>query len=175
MISVRQAQVIVDETLTVPDEALPAFEDAVLKNGAQLTAPRLKTRCRVVREKLHPETITARRVAAAADRHIELTPDNDGMAWLSAYLPAEQACGIEHRLTFMARALQNPQEDRTLTQLKADTLADLLTHHCTPGPTETTESGNAAAAGGAGAGTGDSGRGGGSTLAGLNPRSQRFT
>ncbi len=192
MVSVRQAQVIVDETLTVPDEALPAFEDAVLKTGAQLTAPRLKTKCRLVREKLHPETITARRAAAAADRHVELTPDDDGMAWLSAYLPAEQACGIEHRLTFMARALQNPQEDRTLTQLKADILADLLTHHCTPGPSTTTSTHNtsntgttdaaggaagaavATGVGGPGAGVGGATSGGGglvdlATVLGVHP------
>uniref|UniRef100_UPI0012DE6151 HNH endonuclease signature motif containing protein n=1 Tax=Arthrobacter sp. H20 TaxID=1267981 RepID=UPI0012DE6151 len=66
------------------------------------------------------------------DRQVEVTPDQDGMAWLSAYLPAEQACGIEHRLTVTARALQNPSETRTLTQLKADVLSDLLTHCCDP-------------------------------------------
>lgn len=132
MITARQAQIILDHALTVPAEALPAFEDEVLKTGAQLMAPRLKAKCKRVREKLHPASAITRRRAATADRRIEVTPDQDGMAWLSAYLPAERACGIEHRVTFMARALQNPQETRTLTQLKADVFGDLLTHHCEP-------------------------------------------
>ncbi|NOJ59561.1 HNH endonuclease signature motif containing protein [Arthrobacter sp. 260] len=132
MLTPRQAQIILDEALTIPAEALPAFEDEVLKTGAHLMAPRLKAKCTRVREKLHPESAVTRRRAATADRRIEVTPDQDGMAWLSAYLPAERACGIENRVTFMARALQNPQETRTLTQLKADVFGDLLTHHCDP-------------------------------------------
>jgi hypothetical protein len=48
------------------------------------------------------------------------------MAWLSAYLPADQAAGIWNRATAAARALQGPDEDRTLTQMRADTAAILL-------------------------------------------------
>ncbi len=48
------------------------------------------------------------------------------MAWLSAYLPADQASGIWDRATADARALQGPTEGRTLTQLRTDILAGLL-------------------------------------------------
>ncbi len=48
------------------------------------------------------------------------------MAWLSAYLPADQASGIWDRATTAARALQGPTESRTLTQLRADNVADWL-------------------------------------------------
>ena len=47
------------------------------------------------------------------------------MAWLSAYLPADQAAGIWNRTTAAARALQGPDEARTLTQLRADVAATL--------------------------------------------------
>ncbi|MBG6191567.1 hypothetical protein IWX64_002532 [Arthrobacter sp. CAN_A212] len=134
MLTARQAQIILDEASTIPAQALAGFEDEVLASGAHLMAPRLKAKCKRVREKLHPESAVTRRRTATADRHVEVTPDQDGMAWLSAYLPAERACGIENRLTFMARALQNPQETRTLTQLKADVFGDLLTHRCDPTP-----------------------------------------
>ncbi|MBP2216734.1 HNH endonuclease signature motif containing protein [Arthrobacter sp. CAN_C5] len=144
MLTARQTQIILDEASTIPAQALAGFEDEVLASGAHLMAPRLKAKCKRVREKLHPESAIARRGAAAADRHIEVTPDQDGMAWLSAYLPAERACGIENRLTFMARALQNPQETRTLTQLKADVFGDLLTHRCDPGPGDAHASGTGA-------------------------------
>ena len=59
-----------------------------------------------------------------------LEPDKDGMAWLSAYLPAEQACGIYNRIDAAGSVLQAPQEERTLTQLRADVFTDLLTHTC---------------------------------------------
>ncbi|MDR6414377.1 hypothetical protein J2808_001105 [Pseudarthrobacter sulfonivorans] len=60
------------------------------------------------------------------DRRLEYAPDRDGMAWLSAYLPADQAAGIWDRATAAARALQSPTEARTLTQLRADTAAAWL-------------------------------------------------
>ncbi|WP_146072559.1 HNH endonuclease signature motif containing protein, partial [Arthrobacter sp. 4R501] len=49
-----------------------------------------------------------------------------GMAWLSAYLPADTAAGIWNRTTSAARALQGPHEDRNLSQLRADTVATWL-------------------------------------------------
>ncbi|MHA7275672.1 HNH endonuclease [Arthrobacter sp. Hz1] len=164
MISVRQAQLIADEALFLPAEVLPGFEDQVLARGAHLTPPRLRATCHRVRERLHPESSTTRKAAAALDRHVEVTPAHDGMAWLSAYLPAEQACVIEHRLTFTARALQNPSESRTLTQLKADVFSDLLTHHCPPTESTHHDDADADGAGGAAdgrAGTGDTGGAGG--------------
>ncbi|WP_460572437.1 HNH endonuclease signature motif containing protein, partial [Flaviaesturariibacter terrae] len=57
-----------------------------------------------------------------------------GMAWLSAYLPAEQAHGIFNRVDAAARSLQGPDEGRTLSQLRADVFADVLTHTCTGDP-----------------------------------------
>jgi Domain of unknown function (DUF222) len=57
---------------------------------------------------------------------VEYAPDQDGMAWLSAYLPADQAAAIWNRTTAVARGLQGPEEGRTLTQLRADALATAL-------------------------------------------------
>lgn len=54
---------------------------------------------------------------------MEYIPEQDGMARLSAYLPADQAAAIWNRITAIARGLQGPHEDRTLTQLRADVLA----------------------------------------------------
>jgi hypothetical protein len=48
------------------------------------------------------------------------------MAWLSAYLPADQAAGIWNGITAAARTLQGPAESRTMTQLRADIAAKLL-------------------------------------------------
>ena len=60
-------------------------------------------------------------------------PDRDGMAWLSAYLPGDQAVAIWNRTTAIARGLQGPAENRTLTQLRADAFATALLSSGTPG------------------------------------------
>jgi hypothetical protein len=87
---------------------------------------RFRAKARIWRERHHPESIEQRHARSAADRRLEYSPDRDGMAWLSAYLPADQASGIWDRATTAARALQGPTEPRTLTQLRADTAAAWL-------------------------------------------------
>lgn len=91
-----RASVIVAQSRTLPEEALPAFESEILETAADLNRPKLAARCRRLRERLHPETITARRTMAAADRCVLFEPGEDGMAWLSAYLPARAGAGYPH-------------------------------------------------------------------------------
>ena len=143
-ISYRHAETIVDEAWSLPaadesdDEAttVHAFEEAVLPFAETLTVAKFRAKARKLRENTHPETIETRRVKAAADRAITFTPARDGMAWLSLYLEAPQALAIYHRVTETAIGLQGPDEDRTLTQLRADVAADyLLTAGLTPGAT----------------------------------------
>ena len=48
------------------------------------------------------------------------------MAWLSAHLPADQALAGWNRLTAISRAMQGPDESRSMSQLRADTFADAI-------------------------------------------------
>ncbi|GAB3536210.1 hypothetical protein GCM10027403_16170 [Arthrobacter tecti] len=129
-----QAQVIVQEAGTIPTEAIPDYEEEILGTAGALTRPKLAQRCRRLREELHPESIIERRKRAVKDRAVTIQPEQDGMAWLGAYLPAEQAHGIYNRVNTAARSLQNPDEPRTLNQLRADVFTDVLTHTCTGNP-----------------------------------------
>ncbi|NJC23755.1 hypothetical protein BJ994_002831 [Arthrobacter pigmenti] len=133
-LSPAQAQVIVQESGSIPTEAMPGYEEEVLDTAAGLTRPKLAQRCRRLREELHPESIIERRKRAVKDRDVAIQPERDGMAWLGAYLPAEQAHGIFNRVNTAARALQSPDEPRTLNQLRADVFTDVLTHTCTGNP-----------------------------------------
>ncbi len=72
-----------------------------------------------------PVTPAARR-QAVADRHVVVAPADDHMAWLSALLPAAQAYAAFHRLSDLAAAVQGPDDDRTLPQLRADAMSALL-------------------------------------------------
>ncbi len=133
-ISQVQAQVIVEESGAIPAESLAGFEQTILETAGGLTRPKLARRCRRLREELHPESIIERKARAVQDRDVSVQPEQDGMAWLGAYLPAEQAHGIFNRVDAAARSLQGPEELRTLSQLRADVFADVLTHTCTGNP-----------------------------------------
>src|SRR6478735_10103516 len=94
--------------------------------AGELVPGRFRAKARTWRERHHPVSIETRHTRSAGDRRVEYAPDRDGMAWLSAYLPADTAAGIWERITAAARALQGPDEPRTLSQLRADVAAAWL-------------------------------------------------
>ncbi len=60
-------------------------------------------------------------------------PADDGMAWISALLPAVEAHAIHGRVTAIAKVLSAREgETRSLDQLRADAFADLLIDGNTP-------------------------------------------
>lgn len=132
----QHARVMVDETMNLDKAGAAALEAHFLDPAAptpargcqagDLVPGRFRAKARTWRERHHPVSIEKRHARSAADRRVEFTPDRDGMAWLSAYLPAGQAAGIWNRATAAARALQGADEARTLTQLRADITATWL-------------------------------------------------
>lgn len=143
-ISYRHAEVIIDEVWNLPacagderhddeadgddgGDARQLFESRALPYATRLTVAKFRQKARKLREKAHPETIEARRKKAATDRAVTFTPAPDGMAWLSLYLEAPKALAIYNRVTETAIGLQTKEEQRTLTQLRADVTFDLLT------------------------------------------------
>ncbi|MET3950254.1 hypothetical protein ABIB29_001086 [Arthrobacter sp. UYEF36] len=135
-ISWAHARIMVEETSNLDPAGAAALEAHFLDPDApnpargcpagDLVPGRFRAKARAWRERHHPVSIEERHTRCAADRRVEYCPDRDGMAWLSAYLPADTAAGIWERTTAAARALQGPDETRTLTQLRADVAATLL-------------------------------------------------
>ncbi|MFJ6282415.1 DUF222 domain-containing protein [Pseudarthrobacter oxydans] len=105
-----------------PDTPRPAAAATI----GEMPAHRFKHKARTWRERHHTESIRKRHTKAAADRRVEYRPDQDGMAWLSACLPAHQALAGWNRLNALARAAQGPNEPRTLTQLRTDKFAEAI-------------------------------------------------
>jgi Domain of unknown function (DUF222) len=125
-ISYPHAVVIADQCWPVPVEERAAFEGKLLEIAADTSASQLKRRAITIRERLHPETITTRRKKAVDERGVWVTPRGDGMAEFGALLPAEQATGIFNRLTLIATGMRCPEEERSLSQIRADLTAELL-------------------------------------------------
>jgi hypothetical protein len=124
--SYRHAQVIIENVDSLPHEVWGDFEQTVLPRASTLNLPRFRERARRLREKLHPESLTARRATQFERRSIAVDPARDGMAWLTAYLPAETAIAIDDRLDQLAGALRDPSDPRTFAQLRADAFCDLM-------------------------------------------------
>jgi hypothetical protein len=125
-ITYRHAQALMQQAWSLPAEALAGFEEALLKSAPNLTVSNLKHKARVMRERLHPESITARHQKSVADRTVTFEPEADGMASLHWYDSAEKVKAAYDRLTVMGISLQTPDEKRTLTQLRADVFEDLI-------------------------------------------------
>ncbi|HXH33890.1 MAG TPA: DUF222 domain-containing protein [Plantibacter sp.] len=124
-ISAAHTRVITDQLRDVPAEGRPTFLEHVLPIAARSTPARLKHRARVLRERLHPESITARTVRSTRDRRVELEPAADGMAWVHLFTTAPVAQAILSRLDTLAIPARSEGDTRTIAQLRADALASL--------------------------------------------------
>lgn len=114
---------------SLPDDrgAWTAFDTGATERAQRLTPSSFDTAARALREKIHAESIEERHRRAARDRGVWLTAELDGMATLTALLPADKAHAAMTRLDRAARHLATTAgEERTLAQLRADALADLL-------------------------------------------------
>jgi len=125
-ISYQHAQIIVGEAATLTPEVAAAFESEVLVAAEHQTAAQLKRTARIARERIDVDSIRERTERGVAERAVFFEPAHDGMAWLSAYLPAAEATALFNRVSTLAASLQGSGEDRTLTQLRADVLIDLV-------------------------------------------------
>ncbi len=92
---------------------------------------------RAVKRAIHAlaaEDVEQARSNAYQRRRVAITPDGDGMAWVSAYVRDVDAHRIFHRLTATAAAhkADNPDDPRTTDQRRADTFIALFLANPTP-------------------------------------------
>ncbi|MDJ0316582.1 HNH endonuclease signature motif containing protein [Arthrobacter antibioticus] len=125
------AVIIAQETALVRQSGVPAaavdsLEQVLLGKAEDCTVSSFREKARRQRERLYPETITARTRRALSDRYLRVNRGHDGMSWLSLYGPAPTLEGIWSQCTLTAQSAQGPHETRTLTQLRADIAASLL-------------------------------------------------
>lgn len=127
-ISARHADLVVEQARSIDDPAArAAFDETAAGLAESLSPARFASRVRDLRERMHPRPREERHAEAAAARRVVREPGEDCMSWFSAYLPAVEAVAIEDRVTRIARLeLEQPGEQRTLDQIRADVVAALL-------------------------------------------------
>lgn len=130
-IDLPRATAIAHGARGLPDDLLPVYEANVLPGAENITKESLQNRIRRVRNDLHPESLTVRHAREMEGRGVSFFPQEDGMAELYIRTSADKALLIYDLLQTHAKSLKTAGETRTLGQLRADVLADLLLE--TPG------------------------------------------
>jgi len=126
-ISYRHLTAIAEQARLLPVEAVSAFETRALPYAETHTVPATTRQVRVLRERMHPETIAERTITALSERRVWMTPLPDGMVEIGAILPAVEGEAIMGRVTRISTALRAAKDEtRTLAQIELDTFADLL-------------------------------------------------
>lgn len=135
-VSEQNATATAQQAASLPESSPEIWEsfDAQVLDGARRMPPgKFRLRARVLRERVHPEPLDHRHHRAAEDRRTWSTAEPDGMATLGIFGPASEIHAAERRVDAHARHLRaQPGEERTLAQLRADVLLDLLAHGETP-------------------------------------------
>jgi hypothetical protein len=120
------------DSLPVNPDTDAALDQKALQ-WAVLPPARFKGRLHTLRERLHPISLTERHQEAVKGRRVWRENDRDGMAWLGVQLRAPDAEISWQRVDAAAHHLAaQPGETRTLDQLRADVIADLLTGRLDP-------------------------------------------
>ncbi|MFF2676675.1 DUF222 domain-containing protein [Arthrobacter koreensis] len=109
-----------------------AFERDLLEAAEGRTAAGFGRRARRLRESRFPYLIPVRHRQAKDQRRVMFQPLPDGMSCLSAIIAAEKGQAMFAALTGAAKAGKHAGDPRTMDQLRADTLTELLLENQPP-------------------------------------------
>jgi hypothetical protein len=93
-VDARKAHVILDETAGAPAELAGPVVGAAASAAGGLTVPQLRTQVRHTVLRAAPEHAETRCAVARSERRVILEPADDAMAWIKAFLPAEEAVAV---------------------------------------------------------------------------------
>jgi Domain of unknown function (DUF222) len=123
-----RAMVILNQLSGLSGEELAGAEDDVLTVAAGLTPAKLREKAQRTVARINPEAVIKRRKVEHKRRFVAVQPAADGMAYLSAYLAAEDAHAIFGIVDTAARTAKAPGDERTIDERRADALRDLICH-----------------------------------------------
>jgi hypothetical protein len=121
----RQARILADELACVDESERGDLEQRALEAADQSATAFART-VRRMRETRTADQAIQRHERANEARHVSCEPGADGMGWLIAQLPAAESVAVDSRLDDLARGLARLGDDRTMAQLRADALVDVL-------------------------------------------------
>jgi Domain of unknown function DUF222. len=133
VLDLYRAKVITDATYRLDDEAAARVACHVVEHAQGRNASQVRALVRRAVLQADPEGAERRHERARADRRVTLTPMDDGMAELVAFLPAEQAVAVYRRVDDLARNSRVPGDQRSADERRADAFVGLLLGRHNPG------------------------------------------
>jgi hypothetical protein len=128
-LTTRHARVIVDELAEVCDdsELVIRVQEQVLSGLDGVSPAMLRSRVKRTLARLAPHRVKQLVRRDAAARQVTCRPAGNGMAYLEAFLPAADATAVLAAVDAAATAarIDDPEDSRTLPQLRADALAEI--------------------------------------------------
>lgn len=127
-ISVAHARVVMAAGSPISDPARRVdYESAVIARAASVTPGRLRRLAQLAAERFAGVDFAERHAKARDERSVRSYETSDGMSEVVATIPTVLAAGIMDRLTAMGNAVRsaNPDDPRTLDQIRADLLCEL--------------------------------------------------
>jgi hypothetical protein len=125
-ITVYRALVIHGQLSGLDGEEHAAAETDALEVAAALTPAKLRAKCQRIVAGINPDAVIKRRQAELKKRNLSVRPAADGMAYLSAYLSAEDAHAIYRLADKIAHEAKTPGDERTMAERRADALVDIV-------------------------------------------------
>jgi hypothetical protein len=125
-ITLAKARIIDEETMNLAEEHTAAVEHLVLTKARKQTPGQLRVSTRRAVLSADPAAARKRAERARRERGVRMWPEPDGMATLSAYLPAAEATGVFAVLDEHARQAGSPADERGMDARRADALVDLV-------------------------------------------------
>jgi hypothetical protein len=126
-IDLYRAEVMIKHTCHLPDPDLAWVTAQVLSEAPGLTAAQIRVRTQRLCFLASPEEARLRYGEAVGNRYVEVRGSEFGTATLEGRdLPPDRAEAAYKRLTRLARKLKRKGEERSMDQLRADLLLELL-------------------------------------------------
>lgn len=126
-IDVRRAKVLVAGTIHLSADTARSVVDDIIDRAHRYTTGQLGARLRRLCVEADPQEAADRFEAAVDQRRISSQADESGTAHLFGMdLPPDRLAAGLSRINALAKSLRRPGEARTMDQLRADVLLDLL-------------------------------------------------
>ncbi|TVT52791.1 DUF222 domain-containing protein [Amycolatopsis rhizosphaerae] len=120
-----RASKVADQTAVLTDEQAREVDARVAEKITTRDATSVRRLVNRTVARVDPDGHARRCQERKRSRSVQLCHENEGMATLYAYLPAEIAATIYTRVDRVARRLRGRGEERTLDELRADVFSDL--------------------------------------------------
>ncbi|MGB8961805.1 MAG: DUF222 domain-containing protein, partial [Pseudonocardiaceae bacterium] len=124
--TLAKARIIDAETLNLSDEHTAAVEAQVLIKARQRTPGQVRVATRRAVLSVDPAAAGNALSRPGVSGGVRMWPEPDGMATLSAYLPAADAVGVFAVLDEHARHAGSASDERNIDARRSDALVDLV-------------------------------------------------